>query len=39
MIGLSLSFDHAAIDGSPAGRFLNILKEKIEHPFMIALSL
>ncbi len=39
MIGLSLSFDHAAIDGSPAGRFLKILKEKIEHPFMIALSL
>lgn len=37
MIGLSLSFDHAAVDGSPAGRFLKVLKEKIEHPFMIAL--
>ncbi len=38
MIGLSLSFDHAVVDGSPAGRFLKTLKEKIEHPFMMALS-
>ncbi len=37
MIGLSLSFDHAAVDGSPAGRFLKVLKEKIEHPFMMAM--
>ena len=37
MIGLSLSFYHAAIDGAPAGRFLKVLKEKIEYPFMMAL--
>lgn len=37
VIGLSLSFDHAAVDGSPAGRFLKVLKEKIEHPYMMAL--
>ncbi len=37
VIGLSLSFDHAAIDGAPAGKFLKILKEKIEYPFTMAL--
>lgn len=37
VIGLSLSFDHAVVDGSPAGRFLKALKEKIEHPYMAAL--
>jgi len=37
MLGLSLSFDHAAVDGAPAGRFLKVLKEKIENPFMMAL--
>lgn len=37
VIGLSLSFDHAAVDGSPAGEFLKVLKEKIEHPCMMAL--
>ena len=37
LLGLSLSFDHAATDGAPAGRFLKVLKEKIENPFMMAL--
>ena len=37
VIGLSLSFDHAAVDGSPAATFLSVLKEKIEHPYMMAL--
>ena len=37
VLGLSLSFDHAATDGAPAGRFLKVLREKIENPFMMAL--
>ena len=30
-IALSLTCDHRAIDGAPAGRFLRTLAEKIEH--------
>lgn len=37
LLGLSLSFDHSAVDGAPAARFLGVLKEKIENPFMMAL--
>lgn len=37
LLGLSLSFDHAAVDGSPAGKFLKVLKGKIEQPYLMAL--
>jgi len=32
---LSLSFDHRAVDGGPAAKFLNRLKELIENPFLV----
>lgn len=37
VIGLSLSFDHAVVDGAPAAEFLKTLTEKIENPFMMSL--
>jgi len=30
-IGLSLTYDHRALDGAPASRFLKTIKEEIEH--------
>jgi 2-oxoacid dehydrogenases acyltransferase (catalytic domain). len=30
-MGLSLTFDHRAVDGAPAARFLKELGENLEH--------
>jgi pyruvate dehydrogenase E2 component (dihydrolipoamide acetyltransferase) len=35
MMGLSLSFDHRAIDGAPAAAFLARLKEILENPYVL----
>ncbi|GAB4458925.1 MAG: dihydrolipoamide acetyltransferase [Armatimonadaceae bacterium] len=37
MMGLSLSFDHRAIDGAPAAAFLARIKEILESPFLLLL--
>ncbi len=37
MISLSLSFDHRLIDGAPAARFLQRVKQLVERPFTLAL--
>ena len=34
-IGLSLTFDHRIIDGAPAARFLNTIKDMIEDPLVM----
>ncbi|MCA2002923.1 MAG: 2-oxo acid dehydrogenase subunit E2, partial [Chloroflexi bacterium] len=36
-LALSLSFDHRLIDGAPAARFLQRVKQLIERPFALAL--
>ena len=33
MMALSLTFDHRAVDGAPAGRFLQHVKRWVEHPY------
>ncbi len=38
MMALSLSFDHRLIDGAPAARFLQRLKQLVERPFALAVS-
>jgi pyruvate dehydrogenase E2 component (dihydrolipoamide acetyltransferase) len=38
MVILSLSFDHRLIDGAPAARFLQRLKQLVERPFALALG-
>jgi len=35
VLPLSLSFDHRIIDGAPAARFLNGLKEILENPYLV----
>jgi len=35
MMGLSLSFDHRLVDGGPAARFLQRIKQLIERPFAL----
>lgn len=35
MMGLSLTFDHRVIDGSPAGEFLSLLCQYVEQPSLI----
>jgi pyruvate dehydrogenase E2 component (dihydrolipoamide acetyltransferase) len=35
MMGLSLSFDHRAMDGAPAGAFLQRLRELLENPSLL----
>ena len=37
MVTLSLSFDHRLIDGAPAARFLQRVKQLVERPFALAL--
>ncbi len=37
MMGLSLSFDHAALDGAPAAAFLARVKEILETPYLLLL--
>ena len=32
MVHLSLTFDHRALDGAPAGQFLNVVKQSLESP-------
>lgn len=34
MMALSLTFDHRAVDGGPAARFLNRVREFIERPYL-----
>jgi pyruvate dehydrogenase E2 component (dihydrolipoamide acetyltransferase) len=36
MVALSLSFDHRLIDGAPAARFLQRVKQLVERPFALA---
>jgi pyruvate dehydrogenase E2 component (dihydrolipoamide acetyltransferase) len=38
MMALSLSFDHRLIDGAPAARFLQRVKQLVERPFVLALG-
>ena len=35
MMTLSLSFDHRVVDGAPAGKFLQRIKQLIERPFAL----
>jgi pyruvate dehydrogenase E2 component (dihydrolipoamide acetyltransferase) len=37
MMGLSLSFDHRAMDGAPAAAFLQRLQEILENPYLLLL--
>ncbi len=37
MMGLSLSFDHRAMDGAPAAAFLQRVKEVLENPYLLML--
>jgi pyruvate dehydrogenase E2 component (dihydrolipoamide acetyltransferase) len=34
MIALSLTFDHRLVDGAPAARFLQRVKQYIEQPYL-----
>jgi pyruvate dehydrogenase E2 component (dihydrolipoamide acetyltransferase) len=37
MVALSLSFDHRLVDGAPAGRFLQRIKQLVERPFALTI--
>jgi len=37
MMALSISFDHRLVDGAPAARFLQRVKQYIEQPFLWSL--
>jgi pyruvate dehydrogenase E2 component (dihydrolipoamide acetyltransferase) len=39
MMTLSLSFDHRLLDGAPAARFLQRVKQLVERPFVLSLSM
>jgi pyruvate dehydrogenase E2 component (dihydrolipoamide acetyltransferase) len=34
MLALSLTFDHCVVDGGPAARFLNTVREYVEQPYL-----
>ena len=34
-LGLCLTFDHRAVDGAPAAKFLKTIKEYVENPFLL----
>ena len=36
VMGLCLSFDHRAVDGAPAARFLRTLRDYMENPFLLS---
>jgi len=38
MMALSLSFDHRLVDGAPAARFLQRIKQLIERPYLLTFS-
>ena len=38
MMVLSLTFDHRLVDGAPAGRFLQRLKQLVEQPYLWLVS-
>jgi pyruvate dehydrogenase E2 component (dihydrolipoamide acetyltransferase) len=38
MVGLSLSFDHRIVDGAPAARFLQRVKQLVERPMALLLG-
>jgi pyruvate dehydrogenase E2 component (dihydrolipoamide acetyltransferase) len=38
MMSLSLSFDHRLVDGAPAARFLQRIKQLIERPYLLTFS-
>jgi len=38
MMTLTLTFDHRAVDGAPAARFLARLRELLERPYLILLN-
>jgi pyruvate dehydrogenase E2 component (dihydrolipoamide acetyltransferase) len=38
MVTLSLSFDHRIVDGAPAGRFLQRIKQLVERPMALVLG-
>jgi pyruvate dehydrogenase E2 component (dihydrolipoamide acetyltransferase) len=38
-MGISITFDHRVIDGEPAGRFMRIVKDTLEHPELLLLDL
>ena len=37
MVTLSLSFDHRVVDGGPAGKFLQRVKQLVERPMALLL--
>jgi pyruvate dehydrogenase E2 component (dihydrolipoamide acetyltransferase) len=39
VMGISITFDHRVIDGEPAGRFMRIVKDTLEHPELLLLDL
>jgi pyruvate/2-oxoglutarate dehydrogenase complex dihydrolipoamide acyltransferase (E2) component len=38
MMGISLTMDHRAIDGSEGAKFLNTLKEMFDNPYRVCLA-
>jgi pyruvate dehydrogenase E2 component (dihydrolipoamide acetyltransferase) len=35
MVTLSLAFDHRLVDGAPAARFLQRIKQLVEQPYLL----
>jgi pyruvate/2-oxoglutarate dehydrogenase complex dihydrolipoamide acyltransferase (E2) component len=38
LAGQSLVFDHRMVDGSPAARFLQVIKNMVEEPYLLLTS-